>query len=68
MEKSLMIGLVNILRYSTMTMVLSNNCIASEGLIEFVLFFHVHDHIPHLTDHAKLSVKLSASFSESNKI
>ena len=43
-------------------------CIASEGLIEYVLFFHVHDHIPHLTDHAKLSVNLSASFLKSNKI
>ena len=43
-------------------------CIASEGLIEHVLYFHVHDHIPHLSDHAKLSVKLSASFSVSNKI
>ena len=41
-------------------------CIVSEGLIEHVLYFHVHDHIPHLSDHAKLSVKLSASIPESS--
>ena len=40
-------------------------CIVSEGLIEHVLYCHVHDHIPHLSEHAKLSVKLSASFSDS---
>ena len=43
-------------------------CIASEGLIEYLLYFHVHNHIPHLSDHAKLSVNFSSSFSESNKI
>ena len=41
-------------------------CIVSEGLIEHVLYFHVHDHIPHLSDHAKLSVKLSASIPETS--
>ena len=40
--------------------------IVSEGLIEHVLYFHVHDHIPHLSDHAKLSVKLSASIPETS--
>ena len=36
-------------------------CIVSEDLIEDVIYFHVHDHLPHLSDHAKLSLKLSAS-------
>ena len=38
-------------------------CIVSDDIIESVLSFHVHDHIPHLSDHAKLSVKLAAQFS-----
>ena len=42
-------------------------CIASEGLNEYVLYFFVHYHIINMSDHAKLSVKLSASFQESNK-
>ena len=37
--------------------------IVSDDIIESVLFFHVHNHIPHLSDHAKLSVKLAAQFS-----
>ena len=41
-------------------------CIVSEGLTEHVLYFHVHDHIPHLSDHAKLSLKLSASIPETS--
>ena len=36
-------------------------CIVSEDLIEDVIYFHVHDHLPHLSDHAKLSLKLSVS-------
>ena len=63
MIKPLMVGLVNILHWSTMATLLSI-IVVSEVLIEHVL----HDHIPHLSDHAKLSVKLSASFLESNKL
>ena len=33
--------------------------IVSDCLVDNVLYFHVHDHIPHLSDHAKLSMKLS---------
>ena len=35
--------------------------IVSEDLIEGVIYFHVHEHLPHLSDHAKLSLKLSVS-------
>ena len=31
-------------------------CIVSEDLNEDVIYFHVHDHLPHLSDHAKLSL------------
>ena len=40
-------------------------CNVSESSIESVIYFHVHDHIPHLSDHAKLSLKLTASYTES---
>ena len=36
-------------------------CIVSESLIKEVIYFHVHDHLPYLSDHAKLSLKLKAS-------
>ena len=31
--------------------------------MEVYYFFHIHNYIPHLSDHAKLSVKLAAQFS-----
>ena len=43
-------------------------CIVSESLIENVIYFHVHDHIPHLSDNAKLSLKLSESCTESSSL
>ena len=37
-----------------------DNCVVSESLIENVIYFHVNVHIPHLSDLAKLSLKISA--------
>ena len=36
-------------------------CIVSESLIKDVIYFHVHVHLPYLSDHAKLFLKLKAS-------
>ena len=36
-------------------------CIISENVVNDVIYFHVHDHIPYLSDHAKISLKLIAS-------
>ena len=48
---------------------MADYCIVSESLTECVyLYIHVHDHIPHLSDHAKLSLKLSASYIESSSL
>ena len=47
------------LQYSRNSIV--DYCIVSEDLIEDVIYFHVHDHLPHLSDHAKLPLKLSVS-------
>jgi hypothetical protein len=39
-------------------------CLISDQIFEKVLFFQVEDHIPHLSDHAKLTLKLHAKFSD----
>ena len=56
--------MANILLFNIMEIVV-DYCIVSDDIIESVLFFHEHNHIPHLSDSAKLSVKLSAKFSHS---
>lgn len=39
-------------------------CIASRNILTNVLYFHVHDHIPMLSDHAKITLQLIANFQE----
>ena len=39
-------------------------CLVSDNLVHNILYFHVHDHNPLLSDHARISTKLYASFME----
>ena len=63
MEKPLVICWANILLFNKMAIVLWTTALSQMILMKVYYLFHVHNHIPHLSDHAKLSVKLAAQFS-----
>ena len=63
MEKPLVICWASILHFNIMEIVLWTTALSQLILLKVYFFFHVHNHIPFLSDHAKLLVKLAAQFS-----